>query len=435
MPEQPSEPRDLADGVEPTEVVLHDELDAQLIRRLTDRARSEGLALTGTGGLLQQLTKLVLESALEGELEDHLGYAKHAPEGRDGGNSRNGRRAKTVTTESGPVEVAVPRDRDGSFSPTIVPKHARRLPGVEDLILSLSAKGLTHGEISAHLAEVYGAEISKTTITTITDKISERLAEWQKRPLDEVYPVLFLDALHVKIRDGQVANRAIYIALAVTVDGERDILGLWASDGAEGAKYWQRVLAEIKNRGVRDTCIVVCDGLKGLPDAINLTWPEAIVQTCLIHLIRNTFRYAGRQDWAALARDLKPIYTAVSEAAALEEFARFAGIWEQKYPAIIKLWENAWAEFVPFLRFDREIRTVVCSTNAIESLNARLRRAVRARGHFPSEAAALKCLFLAITALDPKGDGRARWARRWKPALNAFELTFEGRLTRHTNIN
>lgn len=424
---------ELADGLEPSEVMLADEVDAQMIRRLTDRARAEGVQLTGAGSLLQQLTKLVLEAALEGELEDHLGYAKHAVEGRDGGNSRNGRRPKTVVTESGPVDVQVPRDRDGSFAPVIVPKHSRRLAGVEDMILSLSAKGLTHGEISAHLAEVYGAQVSKTTITAITDKISERLTDWQKRPLDSVYPVLFIDALHVKIRDGQVANRAIYVALAVTVDGERDILGLWASDGAEGAKYWQRVLSEIKNRGVADVCIVVCDGLKGLPESINAVWPQAVVQTCLIHLIRNTFRYAGRQHWQAIAKDLKPVYTAPSEAAALDEFARFAGVWEQKYPAIVQLWQNAWPEFVPFLRFDREIRTVVCSTNAIESLNARLRRAVRARGHFPTEAAALKCLFLAITALDPTGKGRVRWARRWKPALNAFELTFEGRLTPAVN--
>ncbi|MGR6999419.1 IS256 family transposase [Yinghuangia aomiensis] len=432
MSEHPSEHGGLPVPVEPTEVWAADELDAQLVRRLTDRARAEGLALTGAGSLLQQLTKLVLEAALEGEIDDHLGYAKHAVEGRDGGNSRNGRRSKTVATEVGPVSVAVPRDRDGTFSPAIVPKHARRLSGVDDLVLSLSAKGLTHGEIAAHLADTYGTEVSKTTITAITDRVVQGLTEWQARPLDPVYPVVFIDAIHVKIRDGQVANRAIYLALAVTVDGEREILGMWAGDGAEGAKYWLRVLSELKNRGVADTCIVVCDGLKGLPDAISTVWPQAVVQTCIIHLLRNSFRYAGRQDWDKIARDLRPVYTAPSEDAALERFMEFTETWGKKYPAIVRLWESAWAEFVPFLAFDAEIRTIICTTNAIESVNARLRRAVRARDHFPSDTAALKCLYLALIALDPTGTAKARWAKRWKPALNAFEITFEGRLIRTT---
>lgn len=228
--------------------------------------------------------------------------------------------------------------------------------------------------------------------------------------------------------DGQVANRPIYVALAVTTEGERDILGLWAGDGGEGAKYWLHVLTELKNRGVADVCIVVCDGLKGLPDAISATWPLAVTQTCIVHLLRASFRYASRKDWAAIAKDLRPIYTAATEAAALERLAEFASTWEQRYPAIIRLWENAWAEFVPFLAFDAEIRTVIATTNAIESLNARFRRAVRTRGHFPSEQAALKCLYLTIASLDPTGRGRRRWTNRWKAALNAFELTFDGRL-------
>jgi len=412
-----------------------DAVDEELVRQLTERARADGLQLTGEGGLLQKLTKLVVESALDGEMDDHLGYDKHDPVGRDGGNSRNGKRGKTLLTEAGPVEISVPRDRDGSFEPRLVAKRQRRLSGVDDLVISLSAKGLTHGEISAHLAEVYGAEVSKQTISTITDRVLEGMAEWQNRPLDVVYPVVFIDCVNVKIRDGQVANRPIYVALAVTVDGTRDILGLWAGEhgDGEGAKYWLRVLTEIKNRGVNDCLIVVCDGLKGLPDAIATVWPHTIVQTCIVHLLRNSFRYASRKDWSAIARDLKPVYTAASEAAALDRFADFSDKWEKRYPAIIGLWTNAWAEFVPFLAFDREIRTIICTTNAIESINARIRRAVNARGHFPTEQAALKCVYLAIMSLDPTGKGRKRWTNRWKAALNAFEITFDGRLSAGRN--
>ncbi|WP_431188611.1 IS256 family transposase, partial [Arthrobacter crystallopoietes] len=295
-------------------------MDEELVRQLTERARAEGLQLAGEGGLLQKLTKLVMESALDGELDDHLGYDKHDPAGRNGGNSRNGRRPKTLLTEAGPVEISVPRDRDASFEPRIVAKRQRRLTGVDDLVISLSAKGLTHGEIAAHLAEVYGAEVSKQTISTITDRVLEGMGEWQNRPLDPVYPVIFIDCVNVKIRDGQVANRPIYVALAVTVDGTRDVLGLWAGEhgDGEGAKYWLRVLTEIKNRGVADCCIVVCDGLKGLPDAIASVWPQTVVQTCIVHLLRNSFRYASKKDWSQIAKDLKPVYTAPSEAAALD---------------------------------------------------------------------------------------------------------------------
>jgi transposase-like protein len=259
--------------------------DEQVLRELTERARTGGLKLTGEGGLLGRLTKMVIEGALEGELDDHLGYGKHDPEGRDGGNSRNGYRAKTVLTDTGPVEISVPRDRDSSFEPKIVAKRQRRLTGVDEMVISLSAKGLTHGEIAAHLAEVYGAEVSKQTITAITDRVMDGLAEWQSRPLDAVYAVIFIDAINVKIREGQVANRPIYLALGVTADGERDVLGLWAGEhgDGEGAKYWLRVLSEIKNRGVRDVCMLVCDGLKGLPDAVGAVWAKTIVQTCIVH--------------------------------------------------------------------------------------------------------------------------------------------------------
>ena len=401
----------------------------ELATELVARADAEGVSLVGPGGLLAGLTKTVLETALEAEMTEHLGYELHDRAGHHSGNSRNGTRAKTVITEVGPVMIDVPRDREASFEPQIVPKRRRRLVGVDALVCSLSAKGLTHGEISAHLAEIYGASVSKETVTRITERVVEQMTAWQNRPLDPVYPVVFIDAINVKIREGQVANRPIYVAIGVTVDGERDILGLWAGDGAgEGAKYWLTVLSEIKNRGTADVCIVVCDGLKGLPEAVNTVWPQAIVQTCVVHLIRNSFRYASRKDWPAIAKDLKPIYTAPSEAAALEALADFAERWESRYPAIVKLWESAWAEFVPFLAFDAEIRTVIYTTNAIESVNARIRRAVRARGHFPTELAALKCVYMAIMSLDPTGVGRQRWSNRWKAALNAFTLAFPGRI-------
>jgi putative transposase len=408
-----------------------DSVDEELVRQLSERARAEGLRLTGEGGLLARLTKIVVDSALEGEMEDHLGYARHDPAGRDGGNSRNGTRSKELLTEAGPVQIAVPRDRDGSFTPQLVRKRQRRLSGLDDLVISLSAKGLTHGEICAHLAEIYGAEVSKQTISTITEKVLEGMTAWQNRPLDPVYPVIFIDAVNVKIRDGQVANRPIYVALAVTCEGTRDILGLWAGEhgDGEGAKYWLRVLSEIKNRGTQDCLIVVCDGLKGLPEAIATVWPQTITQTCIVHLLRNSFRYASKKDWSAIAKDLKPVYTAASESDALDRFVEFSEKWEKRYPAITRLWTNAWAEFVPFLQFDREIRTIICTTNAIESINARIRRAVNARGHFPTEQAALKCVYLAVMSLDPTGTGRQRWSNRWKAALNAFEITFDGRLS------
>jgi putative transposase len=404
----------------------------QLAEELVARARADGVQLIGEGGLLTGLTKSVLECALEEEISDHLGYDKHDPAGRNGGDSRNGHREKTVLTEIGPVTIEVPRDREGSFEPVIVGKRQRRLNGIDQIVLSLTARGLTTGEICAHFAEVYGASVSKDTISRITDKVIEEMTEWRNRPLDRVYPVLFIDALVVKVRDGQVVNRPIYVVIGVTVNGERDILGLWAGDGSEGAKFWLAVLTEIKNRGVADVCIVVCDGLKGLPESINTTWNYAQVQACILHLLRNTFRYASRRDWDELARDLKPVYTAPNAEMAAARFEEFADKWTSRYPAVVNLWRAAWQEFIVFLDYDVEIRKIICSTNAIESLNARYRRAVRARGHFPTEQAALKCLYLVTRSLDPTGRGRARWTMRWKPALNAFAITFAGRLTPST---
>jgi len=408
-------------------------VEAQVARDLVERARTEGAQLVGPGGLLSGLTKTVLETALEVEMEDHLGYAKHAPEGRDCGNSRNGTRSKTVLTEVGEVDIDVPRDRDGSFEPKIVKKRQRRLSGVDELVISLAAKGLTTGEIAAHFADVYGAEVSRDTISRITDRVLEEMTAWQTRPLDPIYPVIFIDAIHVKIRDGQVANRPVYTVIGVTVDGMRDILGLWIGDGGEGAKYWHQVLSELRNRGTKDALFVVCDGLAGLVESVNDVWPLAIVQTCVLHLLRNTFRYASKQYWYEIARELRVVYTASTEQAARERFDEFADKWGERYPAIIRLWENAWAEFVPFLAYSPEIRKVLYSTNAIESVHARLRRSVRVRGHFPNEQAAMKCLYLAVRSLDPTGRGQQRWSTRWKPALNAFAVTFEGRI--EINVN
>ena len=397
---------------------------AELVRQ----ARERGLSLTGPDGLLKQLTKTVVETALDEEMTEHLGYEKHDPAGAGSGNIRNGTRAKSVLTEAtGQVDIEVPRDRASTFEPQIVKKRQRRLSGVDEIVLSLYAKGLTTGEISAHFAEIYGASVSRETISRITDKVLEEMQDWSVRPLDEVYAAIFIDAIVVKVRDGQVANRPIYAAIGVSLDGERDILGLWAGQGGEGAKFWMAVLTDLRNRGVKDTFFVVCDGLKGLPEVVSNVWPEAIVQTCIIHLIRNTYRLTSRKYWDELKRGLKPIYTAVNATAARAAFDELAEKWGQRYPAVVRLWDNAWAEFIPFLDYDVEIRRVLCSTNAIESLNARYRRAIKARGHFPSEQAAMKCLYLVTRSLDPTGHGRARWAMRWKPALNAFSITFADR--------
>jgi transposase-like protein len=407
---------------------LTEKSEAEAARELVRMAKEQGLSLTGPDGLLKQLTKTVIETALDEELTEHLGYERHDTAAKVTANSRNGTRPKTVLTETtGPVDIDVPRDRDGTFEPKIVAKRQRRLTGVDEMVLSLYAKGLTTGEISAHFAEIYGASVSKETVSRITDRVVEEMAAWQNRPLDEVYAAIFIDAIVVKVRDGQVANRPVYAAIGVTLAGEKDILGLWAGTGGEGAKFWMSVLTDIKNRGVKDTFFLVCDGLKGLPEVVTNVWPLTTVQTCIIHLIRNTFRLASRQDWDALKRDVKPIYTAVNATAARAAFEELTERWGRKYGAIVRLWENAWEEFIPFLDYDVEIRRVICSTNAIESLNARYRRAVKARGHFPTEQAALKCLYLVTRSLDPTGAGRTRWTMRWKPALNAFAITFSDR--------
>jgi len=392
-------------------------------------AKARGLALTGPDGLLKLFTKNVLEAALGEEMTEHLGHEKNRAEAdRESTNVRNGTRPKTVISDAaGEVEIQVPRDREGTFEPQIVKKRQRRLSDVDEIVLSLYAKGLTTGEISAHFAEIYGASVSKETVSRITDKVVAEMGEWASRPLDVVYAAVFIDAIHVKVRDGQVANRPVYAAIGVTVDGHKDVLGLWMGTGGEGAKFWMSVLIDLKNRGVADVFFLVCDGLKGLPEVVTNVWPQTIVQTCVIHLIRNTFRLAARQDWDAVKRALKPIYTAPTPDAALAALNDLEEAWGRKYRAIIRLWRNSWTEFVPFLDYDVEIRKMICSTNAIESLNARYRRAIRARGHFPTEQAAMKCLYLVTRSLDPTGTGRTRWTMRWKPVLNAFAITFSDR--------
>lgn len=392
-------------------------------------ARQRGLALTGPDGLLKLFTKTVLETALNEEMTEHLGHEKNrAAADRDSTNVRNGTRRKTVISDAaGEVEIEVPRDRESTFEPKIVRKRQRRLTDVDEVVLSLYAKGLTTGEISAHFAEIYGASVSKETVSRITDKVVGEMQEWANRPLDSVYTAVFIDAIVVKVRDGQVANRPFYAALGVTVDGRKEVLGLWAGVGGEGAKFWMSVLVDLKNRGVRDVFFLVCDGLKGLPDVVEHVWPQTIVQTCLIHLIRNSFRLTSRKHADALKRDLKAMYEAPNARAAEAALEELDEKWSKKYPAMVRLWRNAWTEFVPFLDYDIEIRRMICSTNAIESLNARYRRAVRARGHFPTEQAAMKCLYLVTRSLDPTGTGAARWMMRWKPVINAFAITFGDR--------
>jgi transposase-like protein len=406
------------------------------VRELVRAARARGEDLTGPDGLLKSITKTVLESALQEEMTEHLGHEKHQAPAEGSGNVRNGTRPKTVLTDAaGEVTIEVPRDRAGSFAPVIVRKRQRRLNDVDAVAISLYAKGLTTGEISAHFAEVYGASISKDTISRITDKVLEEMQAWSGRPLQAVYAAVFIDAIYVKVRDGQVGNQPFYVAIGVDLAGHRDVLGLWAGHGGgESAKFWMNVLTDLRNRGVKDVFFVVCDGLKGLPDSVNAVFPQAIVQACVIHLIRATLRYASRKYWDQLARDLRAIYTAPTAQAAWAAFEELEEKWGKPYPAIPKLWRAAWEEFTPFLAYDVEIRRVLFSTNAIESINARYRRAVGARGHFPTEQAALKCLYLVTRGLDPKGLGQARWITRWKPALNAFAVTFADRMPAAENL-
>lgn len=397
---------------------------------LVARARSEGVELTGDGGLLTGLVRQVLQTGLEVELADHLGYEPYEVAGRGSGNTRNGGYAKTVSTEIGDVEVRMPRDRQGSFEPKTVPKHQRRLDGLATNVISLYAKGLTTGDIQAHLLEIYGTEISRETISKLTDQIVEDMVAWQNRPLDRLYPVVLIDCIVIKVRDAQVANRPVYVAIGVNLDGERDVLGLWLGPtGGEGAKQWMTMLTELKNRGIADVLIVCCDGLKGLPDAIRVTWPDATVQTCVVHLVRNSLRYASKKHWSMITRQMRAIYEAPTVEAAEARFAEFAEAWRDTYPAMIRSWETSWGEFVPFLEFPVELRKIVYTTNAIESLNARFRRAVRHRGHFPNEQAALKVLYLVATQRRKNRENLTGKINAWKQILNALTVHYGDRIT------
>lgn len=398
-------------------------------QELVDRARSEGVALTGEDGLLTSMVREVLQAGLDVEMAEHLGYEPYESVGRGSGNSRNGSYPKTVKTDVGPVELRVPRDREGTFEPVTVPKHVRRLEGLGANVLSLYAKGLTTGEIQAHLAEIYDTEVSRETISKITDQVLPDMAAWQSRPLDRVYPVLLIDAIVVKVRGSQVANRPVYVAIGVNLEGERDALGLWLGpSGGEGAKQWMSMLTELRNRGLADALIVCCDGLKGLPDAIRVTWPEATVQTCVVHLVRNGLRYASRKYWAKISGEMRDIYTAPTVEAAEARFGEFAENWRALYPAMIASWENAWQEFVPFLEFPVELRKIVYTTNAVESLNARFRRAVRHRGHFPNEQAAMKVLYLVATTRRANRENMTGRIHNWKQILNALTIHYGDRL-------
>jgi transposase-like protein len=336
----------------------------ELADELLGRAAAGGVELLGPDGLLSQVTRAVLERALAEEMTGHLGYEKHHPAGRGSGNSRNGSTAKTVLTDVGAVDLAVPRDRNGSFEPQIVRKGQTRLDGFNDRIIALYARGMTTRDIRAHLREMYDVEVSPDLISRVTDGVLEELAEWQGRPLDAVYPVIFIDALMVKIRNGVVTSRPVYLAIGIDCEGTKQVLGLWVGPTTgESAKFWLSVLSELRSRGVADVCIVCCDGLSGLPDAIGVVWPQATVQLCVVHLIRASLRYASRKYWVPLSRDLRPVYTAADEQAAAGALEAFAAAWQDRYPAIVKLWRAHWPEFVPFLAFPPEVWQVIYTTD------------------------------------------------------------------------
>ncbi len=411
----------------PSVVLDEDGWRRQLAEQMLERARADGVRLVGPDGLLAGITKAVLETALQTELSEHLGYDRGDSPMRPE-NKRNGHTRKVVHTGVGPVELRVPRDRAGTFEPMVVPKHARRIEGFDEAILSLYAKGLTTGEIQAHMHDVYGAEISRDFVSKVTDAVNDELVAWRNRPLDRVYPVVFIDAIVVKIRDGAVANRPVYVVVGVNLNGERDVLGLWVGTGGEGAKQWLSYLTELRNRGVADVFIICSDGLKGIGEAIEATWPQATHQTCVVHLVRATLRYTARKDWQKITPALRAIYTSSTVDEAASRFDDFADEWGAKYPAVIRLWRDSWERFIPFLAYDVEVRKVIYTTNMIESLNSRFRQATRRRGHFPTEQAALKVLYLVIRAKTNNGGDLIARVNGWKQALNAFALTYADRI-------
>jgi putative transposase len=398
-------------------------LPDEVIDELLAGARTEE-EITGPGGLLSRLTKRLVERALEVELTDHLGYEPHQEPPGGVGNTRNGSMPKTLITEHGEVRIDTPRDRTGTFEPQIVRKRQRRFEGFDDKILALYGRGLSTRDIEAHLEEIYGVTVGRDLISRVTDAVMEDARAWQTRPLDDVYPVVFLDALVLKIRDGgSVQRKACYLALAITIDGDRDVLGIWFQD-SEGAKFWMQVLSELKQRGVRDILICCVDGLKGFPDAIEAVFPATTVQTCIVHLIRQSLRYVPRRQYDQVVKDLRPIYTAVDADAAMAALESFEEKWGAQLPVIGQAWRNSWDYIIPFLAFEPDVRRVIYTTNAIEALNRQLRKAIKTKGSFPSEDAARKLIYLAIQNAAPQ------WTRTrgWTKALLAFKIHFGDRL-------
>jgi putative transposase len=447
---------DRAGGREPgpARAAVNEMLEAGLLDALMDRVDAGGLALTGDGGFLPEMIKAVLERGLAAELTGHLGYEKGDPAGRGSPNSRNGSTPKTLATEIGPVPLEVPRDRAGTFEPRLVPKGARRAGGLDEMIISLYAGGMTVRDIGHHLARTLGVELSHDTISTVTDAVLEEVKAWQSRPLEEIYPIIYLDALVVKVRDGHtVRNKAAHIAVGVDLDGVKHVLGIWVQ-ATEGAKFWAGVCAELRNRGVRDVLIVCCDGLTGFPEAVEATWPQTTVQTCTVHLIRAAMRFVSYADRKRVAAALRPIYTAPTVEAAETELLAFAeSDLGRRYPATVATWTNAWERFIPFLAFPPELRKIIYTTNSIESLNFQLRKIIKNRGHFPNDDAAIKLLWLAIRDIEDKRtrqrakekslpanqrkapprlvEGAA--TQNWKAALGALALAYPDRLDPYLN--
>ncbi len=381
--------------------------------------------LTGEGGILKELTARLISRALEGEMTDHLGYEKHAPEGSASSNSRNGRRPKTLKTDQGEFEIEVPRDRDSTFDPKLIKKRQTRFAGFDEKILALYARGMTTRDIQGHLEELYGVEVSPSLISSATSAVMEDVIAWQSRPLDPVYPIVFLDALVVKVRDeGVVRNKSVYLAIGVTVHGTREVLGIWIEQ-TEGAKFWLKVMNELKTRGVQDILIVCCDGLKGFPEAIEHVFPEATVQTCIVHMIRNSLRFVSYKDRKAVAKDLKPVYTAASREAAESALGAFEAKWGRRYEMISSSWRANWERVVPFLDFPPEVRRVIYTTNQIEALNSSLRKLLHYRGHFPDDQSLTKLLYLALRRFEKKW---SRSLRNWSEVLGQLAIFFKGRI-------
>jgi len=398
------------------------EMDKGLIDKLlADYEKPEDLI--GENGLLKQLTKALVERALQAELTTHLGYEKHDPEGHHSGNSRNGVSSKRLKGDFGTVEIEVPRDRQASFEPKLVAKGQTRFQGFDDKILSLYARGMTTREIQGHLEEIYQVEVSPTLISNVTDAVIEEVKAWQTRPLDAIYPIVYLDALVVKMRaDGRVENRAVYVAIGISMEGQKEVLGLWTSAN-EGAKFWLQVLTEMQNRGLKDIFIACVDGLKGFPQAIETVYPKTTVQLCIVHLVRASLNYVNWKERKPVAQDLKSIYRAATLEEAERRLTEFAAQWDKRYPSISALWRRNWQGVIPFFQFPPEIRRIVYTTNAIESLNMSLRKAIKTRGAFPSEDAALKVMYLALRNIARKWNA----VQGWKEALNRFGLVWEAR--------